>query len=76
MVFFRNLLVNHRDCIVRRTLSTPPLNPDDFRDLLIALVDAGADVNLADGGGSTPLQLARARGYQEMVDILLAAGAK
>jgi ankyrin repeat protein len=43
---------------------------------LRALVDAGADVNLADGSGSTPLQLARARGYQDMVDILLAAGAK
>jgi len=43
---------------------------------LRALVDAGADVNLADGGGSTPLQLARARGYQDMVGILLAAGAK
>lgn len=43
---------------------------------LRALVDAGADVNLADGGGSTPLQVARARGYQEMVEILLTAGAK
>lgn len=43
---------------------------------LRALVDAGADVNLADGRGNTPLELARARGYQEMVDILLAAGAK
>ncbi|MDH3635359.1 MAG: ankyrin repeat domain-containing protein [Gammaproteobacteria bacterium] len=43
---------------------------------LKALVDAGADVNLADGSGSTPLQLARRRGYQSMVKILLDAGAK
>ena len=43
---------------------------------LKALVDAGANVNLADGRGDTPLQLARARGYQSMVDILVAAGAK
>jgi hypothetical protein len=43
---------------------------------LRALVDAGADVNLADGRGSSPLQLARRRGYQAMVDILLEAGAR
>jgi len=43
---------------------------------LDALVDAGADVNLPDGYGRSPLQLARARGYLQMVDILLAAGAK
>ena len=43
---------------------------------LKALVDAGANVDLTDGRGDTPLQLARARGYQSMVDILLAAGAK
>ncbi|MDH3219387.1 MAG: ankyrin repeat domain-containing protein [Gammaproteobacteria bacterium] len=42
---------------------------------LDALVDAGADVNLPDGNGRSPLQLARARGYLQMVDILLAAGA-
>ena len=43
---------------------------------LRALVDAGANVNLADGRGSTPLQLARGHNYSEMVDILSAAGAK
>ncbi len=43
---------------------------------LRALVEAGADVNLADGEGTTPLSLARVRGYTEMVEILLAAGAK
>jgi uncharacterized protein len=43
---------------------------------LRALVEAGADVNLADGEGSTPLSLARGRGYTAMMDILSAAGAK
>lgn len=43
---------------------------------LKALVDAGANVNLADGRGRTPLQLARDYGYREMIEILQAAGAK
>jgi ankyrin repeat protein len=43
---------------------------------LEALVKAGADVNRADRGGSTPLALARGRNYAEMVKILTAAGAK
>ena len=43
---------------------------------LKALVDAGANVNLADRGGTTPLQLARGRGYQEMTAILVAAQAR
>ncbi len=43
---------------------------------LAALVDAGADVNLADGNGRTPLELAERSGYREMARILRAAGAK
>lgn len=43
---------------------------------LKALVDAGADVNIADGNGVSPLSLARRNGYVEMERILLAAGAK
>lgn len=43
---------------------------------LTALVDAGADVNIADGNGVTPLQLAQRRDFDEMVRILKAAGAK
>jgi hypothetical protein len=41
-----------------------------------ALVDAGAKVNIPDGGRSTPLELAKGRGYREMVAIPENAGAK
>ena len=40
------------------------------------LVEAGADVNLADGSGVTPLAHARQRGYREIIAILEAAGAR
>jgi ankyrin repeat protein len=43
---------------------------------LRALVDAGANVNLADKSGTTPLALARARGHKEMVALLAQAGAR
>jgi uncharacterized protein len=45
-------------------------------DTLKALVEAGANVNLAGRNGQTPLALARSRGYKEMVMILERAGAK
>ena len=45
-------------------------------ETLRALVEAGANVNIADGSGSTPLSLARSRGFREMVAILETAGAK
>ena len=45
-------------------------------ETLRALVEAGADVNIADGSGSTPLKLARSRSYRDMVAILERAGAK
>jgi uncharacterized protein len=41
-----------------------------------SLVEAGANTQLADGQGATPLTLARSRGYQPMVQILLQAGAR
>jgi ankyrin repeat protein len=39
------------------------------------LVEAGADVNLADGGGITPLTHAQQRGFEEIAWILQTAGA-
>ena len=43
---------------------------------LKALIDARANLQLADRQGQTPLQLARSRGYAEMVKLLEAAGAR
>ena len=43
---------------------------------LQALVEAGANTQLADREGRTPLALARSRGYEPMVQILLKAGAR
>jgi len=43
---------------------------------LKALLDAGASTQLADRSGATPLQLARARSYITMVQMLQAAGAR
>jgi ankyrin repeat protein len=43
---------------------------------LQALVEAGANMQLADREGRTPLALARSRGYEPMVAILLKAGAR
>ncbi len=45
-------------------------------ETLRALVKAGANLQLTDRSRNTPLALARARGYNEMVKILLEAGAK
>jgi len=45
-------------------------------DTLDALVKAGANVNIADRQGVTPLGHAKSRGYGEMVRILESAGAK
>lgn len=46
------------------------------QDTLRALVDAKANLQLADRSNRTPLQLARERGYAEMVKMLQAAGAR
>ena len=43
---------------------------------LRALIGAGANVNLADRNGATPLALARGRGLAEMVALLEKAGAR
>ena len=49
---------------------------NNHTETLRALVGAGANVNIPDGSGSTPLTLARNRGYREMVAILEKSGAK
>ncbi|MES2687696.1 MAG: ankyrin repeat domain-containing protein [Pseudomonadota bacterium] len=43
---------------------------------LKALIEAGASLKLVDRHGNTPLQLARSRGYGEMIRMLENAGAK
>ncbi len=43
---------------------------------LKALLDAGANPNLPDGQGATPLSLARSRGFEPMVTLLAARIAK
>ena len=45
------------------------------QETLRALIQAGADLRLADRQGNTPLALARSRGYREMVRMLEQAGA-
>jgi|SRR5436309_4758591 len=45
-------------------------------DTLRALIEAGANVNLADRQGQTLLSLARARGYEVMARLLQQAGAR
>ena len=45
-------------------------------DTLKALIAAGANVNLPDGNGVTPLALARSRRYAAMTELLMQAGAK
>ncbi len=44
--------------------------------VLKALLDAGADTRLTDRGGNTPLALAKTRGFDAMVKLLEAAGAR
>jgi ankyrin repeat protein len=43
---------------------------------LRALIEAGADVNLSDRQGATPLALARQRSHREMIELLRRAGAR
>jgi hypothetical protein len=45
-------------------------------DCVRLLLAAGADPNLADGNGVTPLTHARRRGYIEMAELLVAAGGR
>ncbi|MED4752560.1 ankyrin repeat domain-containing protein [Brevibacillus choshinensis] len=49
---------------------------EKHQQIVNLLIQHGADVNLADNDGVTPLQHAKNRGYQDMVDALTQAGAK
>jgi len=49
---------------------------NNHTETLRALVEAGANVNIPDGSGATPLKLAQRRGYRDMVAILEKAGAR
>jgi len=40
------------------------------------LIDHGADVNLSDSDGTSPLHYARSNGYQEMIEMLTIKGGK
>lgn len=46
------------------------------QDILKQLIDAGANVNIADAEGVSPLSHAKQRGYTEMIAMLEQAGAK
>ncbi|MCY1162783.1 Ankyrin repeats (many copies) [compost metagenome] len=46
------------------------------QESLRALIAAGANLQLSDRQGNTPLQLAKSRGYREMVQMLEQAGAR
>jgi uncharacterized protein len=46
------------------------------QEIVRLLIDNGADVDLADGDGVRPLAHARARGQDEIVSLLVAAGAE
>jgi uncharacterized protein len=48
----------------------------EHQQIVKLLIDHGADVNLADGKGVTPLAHAKAKGYKEIQRLLEDAGAK
>lgn len=48
---------------------------EKHQQIVQQLVNHGADVNIGDGNGVTPLMHARQKGFQEIADILIEAGA-
>ena len=64
--------------ILRRTHLEPfrTLGTKESTSLAWALVDAGADVNACDDGGSTPLDLARSASRQTAARELVKLGAR
>ena len=48
----------------------------NHQEIIRLLIENGADVNLPDGDGKTPLELAREKGFSEIEQILIDAGAR
>ncbi|MCY9763612.1 ankyrin repeat domain-containing protein [Paenibacillus alvei] len=48
---------------------------EKHRKIVQLLVNHGADVNIGDGNGITPLMHAQQKGFQEIADLLIEAGA-
>lgn len=46
-----------------------------YEDIVTLLIEGGADVNLPDGSGDSPLILAKRHGYRNLVAVLEQAGA-
>ncbi len=49
---------------------------DKYQQIVTKLIQGGADVNLADRQGDTPLALAKQKGQRNIIEILESAGAK
>ncbi|HGN1706022.1 TPA: ankyrin repeat domain-containing protein [Providencia rettgeri] len=49
---------------------------DKYAQIVKLLIAGGADVNLADGKGMSPLALAKSKGYHNLIEILENSGAK
>lgn len=49
---------------------------DKYAQIVTKLIKGGADVNLADGKGQSPLTLATQKGYRNIIEILKASGAQ
>jgi ankyrin repeat protein len=50
--------------------------PEDFAAMVVLLLGSGADVNVRDGRGDTPLSCAYQTGNSKIVEMLEKAGAK
>lgn len=49
---------------------------DKYAQIVTLLINGGADVNLADSTGASPLTLAKSKGYRNLIEILEKSGAK
>jgi ankyrin repeat protein/L-ascorbate metabolism protein UlaG (beta-lactamase superfamily) len=75
----RSLLAQHPDWLNQQDyLGFTPLNiacREGHRDMVVALLDMGADMNLGDVDNSQPIHLAAQMGHIEIVEELLRRGA-